>query len=239
MEELDLKDLFNMFWTKKVQIVLVVLIFSLIGVLYSYIYVSPKYKAYTTLVLATSIEDSKVASSETITTTDITLNNNLVPTYSKIIGSSTLIRQVIQNLGINQTEDALKKNVSVSAAKDTQYIQIDVIDEDPVQAKNIANEVAKVFSNMVAEFYNINNVHVVDKAEAPILPYNINHAKDIIIFAFIGLVVSCMYVLILNMLDTTIKSNEDVERKTGLPVLVNIPICDFDRGPRMRRGGRR
>lgn len=239
MEELDLKDLFNMFWAKKVQIVLVVLIFALIGVLYSYIYVSPKYKAYTTLLLATSTENSKIASNETITTTDITLNNNLVPTYSKIIGSSALTRQVISNLGIDQTENALKKNVSVSAAKDTQYIQIDVIDEDPVQAKNIANEVAKVFSDMVAEYYNINNVHVVDKAETPILPYNINHIKDIIIFSFIGLVVSCIYVLILNMLDTTIKSNEDVERKTGLTVLVNIPICDFDRGPRMRRGGRR
>lgn len=240
MEELDLKDLFDIFWTKKVHIVLIILIFTLIGVFYSYLYVSPKYKAYTTLVLAKSTEDSEGVSSGTITTTDITLNNNLVSTYSKIIKSKTVLRQVINNLGMNKTEDALQKNVSVSIAKDTQYVQIDVIDENPSQAKEIANEIAKAFSDKVAEFYKMTNVHVLDEAETPILPYNINHIKDIIIFVFVGLVVACVYVLMLNMLDTTIKSNEELERKIGLTVLVNIPICDFDRTQKNgRRGGRR
>ena len=78
MEELDLKEIFNMFWTRKVHIILIILIFIIIGILYSYLYVSPLYKAYTTILLATSsVEGAGNNSGSTITSSDITLNNNL------------------------------------------------------------------------------------------------------------------------------------------------------------------
>lgn len=241
MEDLDLKELFNMFWTKKVHILLIVLIFMLIGILYSYLYVTPNYKAYTTLLLATTSSEGSNASSEAITTTDITLNNNLVSTYSELIKSKTVLSKVINNLGINRTEATLENNISVTARKGTQLIEINVIDKEPAQAKIIANELAKVFiSEVTAKYYGMNNVYVVDEAEEPTTPYNINHMKDITMFTFVGIVISCIYVLISNMLDTTVKSNEDVEKKLGLTVLVNIPVCNFDELPKtIKRGGRR
>lgn len=239
MEELDLKELFNMFWSRKVYVILIVLIFMVIGVLYSYLCVTPKYKAYTNIVLATSTEGTGSAS-ETITTTDISINNNLVATYSELIRSQIVLSEVIKNLGINKTEDALKSSISVSTVKSTQIIQINVVDTDPRQAKVIANEVAEVFSEKAAEIYKRNNLYVVDEAKEPTSPYNINHIKDIAMFAFIGLVVASMYVLTANMLDTTVKSKEDVERKLGLTVLVSIPSCNFDELPKaMKKGGKR
>ena len=42
---------------------------------------------------------------------------------------------------------------------------------------------------------------------------------------FIGLAIAIVYVLILNMLDTTVKTAEDIERLfPTLPVLVSIPM---------------
>ena len=237
MEELDLKEIFNMFWTRILHIIIIVLIFMVIGILYSYIYVTPEYKSYTTLLLATSTGET---GTDTITTSDISLNNNLVATYSELIKSKTVLREVINNLGIDISEGALKSHVSVSAVKSTQLIQINVVDKDPNQAKIIANEVASVFSKEVGRIYNMNNVHVVDEAEEETTPYNINHMKDIAMFTFIGLVVACIYVLIANMLDTTVKNKEDVERKLGLTVLVSIPTCNFEELPKpMKKGGRK
>ena len=237
MEELDLKELFNMFWTRKVHIILITLIFMVVGIIYSYVFVSPVYMSYTTLVLATSEDNSK---GDTITTSDITINNNLVSTYSEIIKSKTVLKEVINNLGINKSEEQLKSNVSVSAVKSTQVIQINVTDPNPTQAKMIADEIAKVFSVKVSEIYKMNNVHVMDEAEISETPYNINHIKDIAIFAFVGIVVACIYVLIANMLDTTVKTKEDVEKKLGLTVLTTIPLNNFDEPvKRNTRGGRK
>ena len=239
MEELDLKEIFNMFWAKIVHIILIVLIFMVIGILYSYLYVTPKYKSTTSLVLTTTA-DSNITSGGGITSTDVSLNNNLVANYTEIITSTTVVRQVIDNLGIDISEDTLKSKISVSSGKSTQMINVDVVDEDPHQAKIIANEVAKVFAKQIPEIYKMNNIYILDEAEEENVPYNINHIKDIAIFAFIGLVVASVYVLIANMLDTTVKSQEDVERKLGLTVLVSIPVCSFDELPKtMKKGGRK
>lgn len=239
MEELDLKEMFNMFWTRKVQMILIVLIFVIIGGLYSYLYVAPRYKAYTTLLLASSTEDKEDAN-KTVTTTDISLNNNLVSTYSVLIKSKPVLREVINNLMINETEEELKKNITVSAEKNTQIIKIEVANSNPYTAKIIANEIAKSFAVQVKDIYNINNVHVIEEAEETMTPYNINHVKDMAMFAFIGLVMACIYVLIANMLDTTVKTKEDIEKKIGLSVLVSIPTNNFDELPKpIKKGGRR
>ena len=217
MEELDLKELFEMFWNKKIKIILIVAIFAVIGVIYSIGFVVPEYTAFTKLVLAGQ-------SSEAITTTDLTINSKLVGTYSELVTSNDVVRQVITNTGINISEEALKSSIEVSSVEDTDVIKISVTNQNPTYATKLANETAKAFMEKVAEIYNINNVHVVDEAEEPQSPSNVNNLKDVIIFTFIGVVVAVAYVLIANMLDNTIKTREEVERLYKVPVIAEIPL---------------
>ena len=74
--------------------------------------------------------------------------------------------------------------------------------------------------------HKINNVYVVDTAEESIIPCNVNHIRDIIIFLAIGIVISVIYVLIANMFDTTVKSVEDIENSTDLITLISIPYVN-------------
>lgn len=228
MEELDLRELFNIFWNKRIEIIIITLVFVIIGAIYSFGFTTPKYKSSTTLVLATlndtNVGKTQQSNSEAITQTDLTLNSNLVSTYSELIKSKSILREVINNLDIEDlNEEKLKDNVKVSAVSDTELIEISVSNENSSFASKIANEIAKVFTQKVGEIYNINNVHVVDKAEIAKEPYNINHIKDIIIFAFVGIVLAAAKILLFNMLDNTVKSEQDIEKNTGLLVLAQIP----------------
>lgn len=238
MEEINLKELFEIFWEKKVQMILIIAICAVAGGIYSIGFVTPQYKSSTTLVLVKGNETSAIQNpadptlSETttsITATDITLNSKLVSTYSELIKSKSVLRQVISNLGISELEEEkIRKNISVSAVEDTEVIEITVTNENAVYASKIANEIAKVFTDKIAEIYNINNVHIVDEAEVAEGPFNVNHIKSLVIFAFIGIAVAVACVLIANMLDTTVKSAEDIEKNIGLPVLASMPIYDFE-----------
>lgn len=228
MEEIDLKELVQIFWEKRVRIILITAIFAVIGIIYTLGFVTPKYQATTSLLLATNSAQSAAGIDSSITTTDVTLNSKLVSTYSKLVKSDKVVRTVISNLSLKMEESTLKKIVSVTAAEDTEFIEISVKYEDPALATKIANEMAKVFIENVKEFYGVENVHVVDAAEVPQAPYNINHVKDIIIFVFIGAVVAIMYIFVLNMLDTTIKSEEDIEKISGLTVLATMPFYEED-----------
>lgn len=235
MEEIDLKDLFNIFWSKKSQILLIIAIFIVIGFMYSYIFLTPKYQASTSILLAKS-NTSQSSDGTTITANDLTLNQKLVSTYSELLKTETVLNQVISNLGINKTVEDLQQNISVSAKDYTEIIEIKVVDVDAKEAQKIANETAQVFISKIAkEYYNMDNVYVVDEAKEEKVPYNVNHIKDLAIFAIIGFVIASIYVLILNMLDTTVKSKEDIEKKLGLTVLTTIPLCNFGQ----TKGGRR
>ncbi len=235
MEELDLKELLQIFWVKKVQIIMIVAIFAIIGIVYSLTLVTPKYQASTTLLLATNSAPNNTGTDSSITTTDVTLNSKLVSTYSKLVKSNKLVRTVISNLSLKMDEEELKKSVSVTAAEDTEVIEITVKNEDPAIATKIANEIAKVFIDNIKEFYGVENVHVVDAAEIPQEPYNVNHVKDVIIFTFIGIAIAIMYVLLTNMLDTTIKSEEEIEKNFKLTVLATMPLYDGTEYKRRRR----
>lgn len=226
MEELDLKELLSLFWSKIFQIIVIVLIVTGVGVIYTYGFTTPKYSSSTTLVLTGSETSTSSDATNSITTTDITLNSKLVSTYSELVKSSKVLRQVISNLGIDVNEDELRKNVTVKSVEDTEVIKITVTNENAAYSAKIANEIAKIFSGMVSDIYNINNIYIVDEAEVSNTPSNIHHSKDIMIFGFLGLVISIMYVLIANMLDTTVKTPEDVEKGVGLPVLVTIPYIE-------------
>ena len=241
MEELDLKELFQIFWNKKIQILLIILIFIVIGIIYTVGFVTPMYSSSTTLVLAGSDKSSSTntTGADSITTSDITINSKLVATYSELVKSKNVLRQVISNLGINVNEANLRQNVSVSSVKDTELIEITVSNENAAYSAKIANEIAKVFTEKVGEIYNINNVHVVDEAEVSTSPSNVNHAKDVVVFAFIGAVIAIMYVLIANMLDTTVKTQQDIEKLTKCPVLASIPIYDMGMEKLKKRGGKR
>lgn len=236
MEELDLKQLFNIFWSKKVQIILIVLIFIVLGVIYTIGFTTPMYSSSTTLLLAGS-ESSGGETTNSITTTDITLNSKLVSTYSVLVRSKDVLSQVISNLGMDISWESLRNNVKVSSVEDTEVIEISVTTNNAENSANIANEIAKVFTEKVAEIYNINNVHVVDEAEVENSPSNINHERDVIIFAFIGLVVAVIYVLLANMLDTTVKTAEDIEKEFKIPVIASIPV--YENGIQKRKGGKR
>ena len=147
MEELDLDELISMFWNKKIEIILITLIAMVIGVIYSYFFVTPTYTAKTSLILVQSSDAASQNGNSGITSTDLTINSKLVSTYSDIVKRNVVLDQVASNLEISKEQvQEIKNRISVSQSKDTEIIDIKVTDEDPNYATKIANEVATVFS---------------------------------------------------------------------------------------------
>jgi len=221
MEEINLKELFDYFISKWVIIAGTCIVFVILGVVYTLCIQTPMYNSYTTMVLTMNSDDG---SNQSITQSDITLNKNLISTYRGIMRSHRILNQVINNLSLGVSADELKTRVSVTTEDDTELIRISVNDENAANAKDIANEIAKVFSNDIQDIYSIKNVSIIDYAEESSSPYNVNLAKQIILMFLIGLVLSCAVIFIMFYFDTTIKNTEEIEKKIGLPCLGVVPI---------------
>lgn len=222
-EEIDLKKCFELLWKGKSLILLITLIAILMGFIYTMYILKPKYTAYTKLIMVQT--SSNRDSSQGVTSTDVTLNDKLIPTYQTLATTNSVVREVIGNLNLDVKEDELKKEISVTTEKSTQVIKISVTDDDPEMATNIANELSNVFSKKVSEIYKIDNINIVDKAEIPNEPSNINHNRDILLFGLVGFVISVIGVLLKNLFDNTVSSSDDIGKELNLIVLSEIPDC--------------
>lgn len=220
MEEIDLKELFSIFWSKKLFIIIVTVLFAVLGLFYTKYMVVPDYKSTATLVLR---EEGS------ITNTEITLNQQLVATYTELIKTNNVLRQVIQNLGYEDIKpEDLRNNISVGLVSSTQLIEISVKNADPNRAKELTNEITNVFIARAKEIYKLDNIRVMDEAKLSDTPYNINHKKDLLMFTAVGFILSAGFVFVRSLFDTTIKNNEEVEKRLGLTVLASIPQYDYE-----------
>ena len=91
MEELDLKELFNIFWRRKVAIIVILFIAIVIGVLYSYLGIKPQYTSYTTALIKQ--ENIYSSNSEKANESNFT---SYVPTYMELVKSKTVINVTIK-----------------------------------------------------------------------------------------------------------------------------------------------
>lgn len=224
MEEIDLKELIGMFLEKKFLIIFVVILFAILGAVYTTRFITPLYESSTSLVLVQTGDAEN--SLESITTTDITLNSKLVDAYAVVAKSKRVANKVSENLKLNMSIDSLRQSITVSSASDTQNLKVSVKHENPEEACKIANEVAEVFIEEVTEIYKVKNLYILDPAEINSNPCNINLTKNVAIFAFVGTVLVAGYILLINMLDTTIKTDLDIEKAIAVPVLASIILVD-------------
>lgn len=225
MEEIDVKEIFNILWNKKIAIILIVTIFVIIGIIYTKTMITPKYKSSSTLVL---VKNTNEEGENIITQTEVTLNQKLVATYTELIKSSKVVRKVIKNLNIEMEENTLKGNITVKLITNTQLIEIAVTNENPELAKQLTDEIVNVFKTNVQEIYKIDNINIIDEAKVPTVPYNINMIKNIVVFAMIGIIIAGVYIFIISLMDTTIKDAEKAEKQLGLTILAQIPQYDYD-----------
>ena len=221
MEEVDLKELF-VYFIKRISIVIAItFLFLMIGFIYIMFIRTPLYKGDTTVILVNKNSDSN--GSQTITQSDVVLNQKLVSTYTQIVKSKKVLNQVINNLSLDYTYSQLNGHVSVSNVSDTEIIRISVSDEDSKRAAKIANAVAEVFKEEISNIYHLENVTIIDKAEVQSKPFNIKVGKTLAISFAGGIAISIMLIFVLFYFDTSIKSSEDVEKKLGVAVIGTIP----------------
>ncbi len=216
MEEINLKELFDYFIDKIKYIIIATLVCCLIGGIYTKFLTVPMYKSSTTVILGSNQEGTG------ITQSDISINNNLVSTYAEIITSRRVLEQVQKELNESYTYKELASEISVSSINNTQIIKITVEDNNALNAKIIANLVAKVFTVEVPELYNLDNVHILDVAIEEDEPYNINVAKSSIIGGLLGLVLSSGILFVIYYFDRTAKSVEQVEEVLQMPILGSV-----------------
>lgn len=218
-EYMDMKKILNIISSKKIFIALIILLSLVMGYFYSYYYKKPQYNSSVTVLLT----GDEAQGEKQVTQTDLNLNSGLISTYGSIAKSANVLSKVIENLGLDISVQNLQKNLTVAEIKNTQFLKITVENQNPETAMKIANEISTVFVEQIKTIYNIQNINIIDTAEISNTPCNINHIKDMAIALMAGIFASGVLILIIYILDDTIKSEKDIPVNLKLETIGTIP----------------
>lgn len=222
MEEISLREYFLILRKRLWLVILLTIISVAVSGVVSYYVLEPEYQTFTTLMVGKPKDYQNIDNK--LEYNDLLLNQKLVSTYGEIVKTRLVTDEVIDKLNLDISDKEFGEKVNVNLVKDTEIIKLEVTDKDPKLAAEIANETALVFMKNVKEIMKVENVQVIDAARIPEVPIKPRPKLNMAIAGVLGLMIGIFLVFLLEYLDNTIKTPEDVERYLDLPVIGTIPM---------------
>lgn len=220
--EIDLLELFYVVLHKWKMIVLSLLLTGACGCLISVFLITPQYESTSVLyVLSKSTSITSLA--------DIQMGSSLTNDYVEVVTSRPIIEQVIQNLGLtDETYESLKAKVSIDNPANTRLLKITVRDPQADVAKAIADELADVSKSFISIKMDQAAPTVTQYGYADGEPVTPNTVKNTVLGALIGAVLAIGVVIVSYLLNDTIMTTDDIEKKLGMTVLASIPMDEAE-----------
>ncbi|WP_187296296.1 YveK family protein [Tepidibacter mesophilus] len=218
-ETIDLREYFDIIRKRFLIIMIITATTTFISAIVSFFALDPLYETSTTLM----VNKAKNEESSIINYQDVMLNQKLVVTYGEISKSRAVLGKVIDDLGLDMEYEELYEKITVSPVKDTEIMKIKVQDTDSNLAKKIANKIPQVFTQEVIRITKADSVQVIDYAKVPKNPIKPKKMLNIAIAFVLGIMIGLFVVFLIEYMDNTIKTAQDIERHLELPVMGVIP----------------
>ena len=224
-ETVDLREYFGIVKKRFWIVALITIIAVVVSGVISFFMLNPVYEAKSTLIVNTE----KNEETQMITGDQFNVTQKLAVTYGEIIKSRSVLEDVIKNLKLDDDYEDLVNNITVSPVKDTQIISISVQDTNKEKARDIANEIPKVFKKEAKRITKANDIQVIDKAILPQSPIKPNKMMNMAIAAVLGAMIGLFVVFLIEYLDNKLKTPQDIEKYLGLSVLGVVPNEKLER----------
>ena len=230
--EVDLKELFFVFWGKLWIILLSGIVLGIAAYFYTSVMITPQYASDGTVYILT-----RSNSNQQVTTGDLNMSAQLTSYFEELIISLTVLDEVIEQIDYEGlTFGSLKNKITVTNRTDTRILQITVTDPDPLMAKAIVDKVIEISSEKIKSIMDIEAVNLVDEGTLNSTPVSPSYKKNVLIGVLIGIVITSAIVIVMYLLDDKIHTGEDIEKYLGLSVLGVIPEVSNEK-KKMRRKG--
>lgn len=158
---------------------------------------------------------------------DVAGLQQLTRTMTEAVDSRLIAETVVDELNLQMTPEAfLEEHLSVEQVPETQFIQVNYEDSSPERAQQVADTIGDVLSEQVSEVSpsaSAITVTVWDRALTPDEPVSPNPVRNGLLALTFGLLLGLGLALLLEYLDNSWRSPEEVEQVSGVPTFGVIP----------------
>lgn len=220
--EIDLLALARAIWKQIWLVIAAVVIGTGTAFGYAKLLITPLYEAKAMLYVNNS-SISVGNTSFSISSGELSAVQSLVQTYIVILKSRQALNTVIEEANLPYTYEQLSAMINAAAVNDTEIFEITVTDADPEEAELIANTIAEVLPDKIADIVEGSSVRIVDYAVVPAYPVSPSVVRYAMIGFLLGGVISVGIIVLMELLNDSIRSEDYLIQTYNLPVLAAVP----------------
>ncbi|HEX4864698.1 MAG TPA: Wzz/FepE/Etk N-terminal domain-containing protein [Acidimicrobiales bacterium] len=160
----------------------------------------------------------------------------LANSFATMVPTVSVAQQAIASTGIPRSPGQVAGEIKATVIAGTSLIAITGTDVDPVIAQRMTNGVAQAFVNLAQQIDPVTTTFtggataprspasITQEAILPVVPVSNGLTRTLILSGLFGLLAAVAFILLLDYLDLSVRSAEEVERRVGLPVLGVVPL---------------
>lgn len=217
---IDLVQLAKALWRRAWAILLAMVVFGGAAFSYAYFLITPLYKASAMLYVNNS---SLSVGSTKVDLSDLNAAQSLVDTYIVILKTRTTLEEVIDAAGLSYDYETLSDMIEAGAVNSTEVFSIEVTSPDPQEAEKIANTIAELLPDRIAEIVDGSSVRIVDYAVVPSQKASPSLSRYTLLGLLLGAVISCGVIVLTVLFDEQIRDEDYVRETFDLPLLAAVP----------------
>lgn len=219
----DLMLLFGVLRKNLIWLIVVGLIGGALAYSVSRYLIPEKYRAVATVII-----NNKSTDSQYIYPSEIKSSQDLAQLYSIIIKADGVLEQVKDSLGIEISNEDLKKTINVNMVGETQVVEISCVSTNPDYALDLVTKFVEFSKPMIREKVEAGSVKDLNEPTLsnngrPISP---NIKRNTMLGAILGFMFCAFIVVLKQMLNTTFKTETEVTNTLGIPVLGVVPFVE-------------
>lgn len=206
-------------------IALITIVATLVSAILSFFVIKPQYEATTKLFIGKQESQDNNAYNNN----DVMMYQQLMKTYAELAKTSDLVTKAVKSADLDYNQEDIKailKNLNATPSAETQILDLSFKGGNPKEVLKLTEAITNEFISESKELIPNGNVQVIQKPQLPERPVSPNKKLNIFIAFVLGLMVGVGVVLLLEYLDNTFKSREDLENTLDLPIIGTIP--DYD-----------
>jgi capsular polysaccharide biosynthesis protein len=169
---------------------------------------------------------------------DVSGLQQLTQTMVEAVNTRPVAAEVIDRLDLRESPEEFLENLSVEQTATTQFIEVSYADANPERSKRIANTVGDVFSERVADASPTTNAitaKVWEPAVTPAAPVGPDPLRNGLLALVIGGLLGVGLAFLVEGLDDSWRSPEELEQVSGVPTFGLIPKFEQPRAEKIRR----
>lgn len=214
--EIDLREIFYALKKRIFMILAVGLLCGCLSCVYTKFFMTPVYTSTSSILVLT--KETTLSS-----LADLQMGSQLTKDYTVLTTSREVLQKVIENQELNISYKALKSCITLDNPTDTRILNVSVTYPDAEKAKAIVDELANVASSYIGDKMEVIPPKIIEDGEIPTVQTSPSMSKNTMLGLLAGLILSAGIVVVITIMNDSIKTEDDIEKYLGISTLAVVP----------------